>query len=189
MSDFRIVFVHGYTASSGADWYPNVSRKLDRLGIDCCVPDFPGGRYPHAHEWLSVLHREVKKSEKPLIFVGHSLGTRAVLLYLEKYKVAVEKVFLIAAFANKTENANRHDDGRSYEDFFEHEIDIETIKSLVDSFVVMHSRDDRSIEYEQGVELAQDLGAKMVTYENRDHFSAPENGSIVLEVLRRELDF
>lgn len=54
--------------------------------------------------------------------------------------------------------------------------------------MVMHSKDD-PLDYEQGAEIAYQLGAKLITYENRGHFSDPENAQIVLGVLRKELEF
>lgn len=188
MKDFKIIFVHGYTASHLADWYPNISKELDALGIDYAIPDLPGDIYPHAKEWLDVLHGVISQTDKPLVLVGHSLGTRAALLYLEKYHPKVEKVFLIAAFANRSENAMRHE-GEAYPDFFEHKIDLEKIKPLVGKFIVMHSKDDSAIAYEQGKELAKDLDAEFITYDGRDHFFLPENAQFVLEELRKELDF
>src|SRR3972149_1258045 len=127
MEDFKIIFVHGYTASSKADWYPNIIPELEKLGIDFAIPDLPGGEHPHVKVWLRVIHQEVLKTNKPLVLVGHSLGTRLVLL--------------IAAFANRLENANRND-GEAYPDFFVNKIDISKIKSLSEKFIVMHSKDD-----------------------------------------------
>lgn len=185
MSDFKIVFIHGYTASHLVDWYPNISKVLDKLGVDYVVPDLPGDRQPHAKEWLDILHDVISKVDKPLVLVGHSLGTRSALLYLEKYKPKVEKVFLIAAFANRTDNAKRK--GGAYSDFFTHAIDLERIKPLVGKFIVMHSKDDSSIPFWQGEEIAKDLGAELIPYERLDHFNRPENASFILEELVKEL--
>ena len=189
ITNFKIVFIHGYTASHLADWYPNISIELEKLEVDFVIPDLPGGEHPHASEWLEALHTVVSKIDKPLVFVGHSLGTRTALLYLEKYRPKVEKVFLIAAFANDIKNNNRHDDGRGYSDFFEHKIDLEQIKPLVGKFIVIHSKDDDSIEYEQGVEIAKDLNAKLITYEDKGHFYKPECAPIILKELQTELKF
>lgn len=188
MKDFKIIFIHGWTASHLADWYPTLCPELDKLGIDYVVPDLPGGEHPHIKDWLEGVHSVVSQTTKPLVFVGHSLGSRTALLYLERYQPKVEKVFLIAAFANKIENALRHD-RQAYPDFFEHKIDIEKIKPLVGKFIVMHSKDDDSIPYEQGVEIAKDLNSELITYEGRYHFSGPDNASFVLEELRKELQF
>lgn len=188
MTDFKIVFIHGYTASHLADWYPNISRQLDKLGVDYTIPDLPGGMHPRVQNWLDVLHNVISQNEKPLVLMGHSLGTRTALLYIEKYRPKIKNVFLIAAFANSIKNADRND-GEAYPDFFEYKIDLERIKPLVGKFIVMHSQDDSSIPYEQAVSIAKDLSGQLITYEGRDHFSDPENAPFILEVLREELSF
>lgn len=187
MKDFTLVFIHGWTASHLADWYPNISKELDKLGIDYVIPDLPGGEHPHAEEWLDALHKEIMKTKKPLVFVGQSLGTRATLLYLEKYQPGVEKVFLIAALANRVENAERKN--RAYPDFFDHKINLENVKPLVGKFIIMHSKDDPSIPYEQAIELANDLQGELIIYEDKKHINMPEDGPLVLEKLRKELNF
>lgn len=189
MKNFRIVFIHGYTSSHVTDWYPAVSIELNKHHIDFAIPVLPGDTLPHANEWLETLHTEISKSNKPLILVGHSLGTRAALLYLEKYKPKnVQLVILIAAFANMLENGQRND-GETYPDFFEHVINIEEIKKLAKKFIVIHSKDDSSIPFEQGAAIANDLNAKLIPYEDRDHFSNPKNAQFILQELQKELHF
>lgn len=187
MGDFKIVFIHGYTASHLVNWYPNISKELDQLDIDYVVPDLPGGANPYADDWLKTLHQVISKIDKPIVLVGHSLGTRAALLYLEKFHPKVEKVFLFAAFANDTKNAFRRNG--NYKSFFTREINIEEIKPLATKFIVMHSKDDDSIEYKQGVEIAKGLDAELITYEDKGHFFKPEYAPVVLEQLRKELKF
>lgn len=184
----KIIFIHGYTASSKADWYPNISRELDKIGIDYAIPDLPGDELPHSKAWVEIIKKEVEASNKPVVLVGHSLGTRAALLYLDQYQKAVETVILISPLSNDTSNADRHD-GETYPDFFEYRIDLERVKSLAKKFVVIHSKDDSSLDYEiHGAPLAKELGAKLITFEDRDHFSEPENAPIVLDILKSELN-
>ncbi len=194
MSKFRIVFIHGYTSSSKADWYPGISKKLKGLGVDFVIPNLPGNEHPKASDWLKVINKEVSKSDKPLVLVGHSLGTRAALLYIEKYRREVEKVFLISAFNNDIENGKRRE-GKAYPTFFDHKIDLEAIKPLVGEFVVVHSKDDVSkppfygIDYKQGVEIAGELNAKLITTKGRGHLDIPDNMPYILDVLREHLKF
>lgn len=183
-----IVFIHGYTASPQADWYPEVSDKLGSLGIPFAIPTLPGGKHPHTNEWIETIHRVITTLSTPIVFVGHSLGTRAVLLYVEKHPRHVEKVFLIAAFNNSTDNA-KMDNGEAFPDFFEHRIDVETVRSSVEKFIVAHSTDDDAIDYQQGVAIAKDLHAELLTYTDRGHFSDPSNAPEILNILRKELGF
>ena len=182
----KLIFIHGYTASSQVDWYPNISKELDKLGIDYSIPDLPGGEHPHSNEWLGMIDREVKLATKPIVLIGHSLGTRAVLLYLDKFEQKVDAVILIAAFNNDHKN-NQKRIGRNYSDFFKYALGLEKIKKLAYKFIVMHSQDDTAIDYQQGVDISRELDAKLLTYKNRDHFSAPENYTYILEVIKSVL--
>ena len=185
----KIIFVHGYTASSQADWYPAIKPELDRLGVDYSIPDLPGGENPHSADWVEIIKKEVDLSSKPVVLVGHSLGTRAVLLYLDKYQRKVDTVILIAPLSNDIANAERRG-GEDYPDFFEYKIDLQRIKKLANKFVIAHSRDDSSLDYEKhGVSMAKELGVDLITFEGRDHFSDPENAQYVLDILRKELEF
>lgn len=65
MTPFKIIFIHGYTSSSKADWYPELSQELKKLEVDFAVPDLPGGEHPHAQEWLHAVHEEIKNTDKP----------------------------------------------------------------------------------------------------------------------------
>lgn len=181
-----IVFIHGYTASHLADWYPAISPLLHKAGFPYIIPDLPGGKNPHAAEWLEVLHSHISQLTSPIVLVGHSLGTRAALLYLEKYRPNIEAVFLIAAFNNKVENGNRRD-GETYPDFFEYEIDIESIRPLAKKFVVMHSIDDDSIPVAQGKEIASLLGAEYLEYQDRGHFCEPKNAEEIFSQIKRHI--
>lgn len=185
----KIIFVHGYTASSQADWYPAIKPELDRSGIDYSIPDLPGGESPHGADWVEIIRKEVELSSKPIVLVGHSLGTRAVLLYLDKYQKKVDTVILIAPLNNNVVNAKRRG-GKAYPDFFEYKINLQKVKKLAKNFIILHSKDDSSLNYEKhGVSLTRELGAKLITFKERDHFSNPEDTPYVLKVLREELGF
>jgi len=185
--EFKILFIHGYTASSKADFYPALSLLLDAAHIDYVIPDLPGEKYPHAQTWIEMLHDSIKDNPKPLIIVGHSLGTRTALLYIEKYLPKVEHLFLIAAFANRLENARRRNE--AYPDFFENKIDISKIKSHIKHAYVLHSKNDHSIPFEQGVEIAHDLNAEMIESENKDHYCEPSNAPYIFSILKKAIGF
>ncbi len=150
----------------------------------------PGGDYPHSEKWLGIIDKEVKNTTKPVVLVGHSLGTRAALLYLDKFEQKVDSVILIAAFNNNFEE-NRKRRSENYADFFEYALDIKKIKKLANRFIVVHSKDDDLIDYRQGVEIANELGAKLIAYEDMGHFcgeeQAEENAKMFLEFIKSVL--
>jgi len=183
----KIILIHGYTSSPNNKKYQIISQGLDKLGVEYSIPAFPGGEYPHSKEWLDIIDKEVKNTTKPVVLVGHSLGTRAALLYLDKFEQKVDTVILIAAFNNNfKENGKRRDE--NYTDFFDYALDIEKVKKLADKFIVVHSKDDDSIDYKQGVEISKELGAELITYEEMGHFCgeerAEENAKVFLKFIK-----
>lgn len=186
MNNPTIIFIHGYTASRHADWYPNIAAELKVRNISYEIPTLLGDKHPHANHWIEKIHKVIEKIRGPIILVGHSLGTRAALLYLERYPTKLHALVLIAAFANRKENAKRKNE--HYADFFEKIVDTDAIKSLTSHRIVIHSTDDDSIAFEQGEEIARDLDAKLLTYNNRGHFSDPENYSYIFDVIQNILN-
>ena len=186
----KVILIHGYTSSPRKKKYQIISQELNKLGVDYSIPAFPGGEYPHSKEWLKIIDREVKKTTKPVVLVGHSLGTRAALLYLDKFEQKVDTVILIATFNNNFKEGRKRRD-ENYVDFFDYALDIERIKKLVNRFIVVHSKDDDSIYYQQAVEISNELEAELITYEDMGHFCgeerAEENAQIFLKFIKSVL--
>ncbi|MBT4124217.1 MAG: hypothetical protein HN981_03005 [Candidatus Pacebacteria bacterium] len=63
MSNFKLIFVHGYTASHLADWYPNITPMLENKDVDFSIPDLPGSKKPHSANWLKIIDQEYKKTK------------------------------------------------------------------------------------------------------------------------------
>lgn len=186
----KVILIHGYTSSPKRKKYQLISVGLDKLGIDHAIPALPGTEHPHSKKCLESIDQEVKNAAKPVVLVGHSLGTRAILLYLDAFKRKVDSVILIAAFNNEVEK-NRKRNGGKYADFFGHPVDVERVRKRAHRFIVAHSKDDDTIDYKQGAEIAEQLGAELRTYRNRGHFSgekySEENARIFLQLIKSVL--
>lgn len=180
----NVIVVHG-TGGHDADWLPSIGEKLNQLNIQFKIPHLPNEKPIHARDWITGIHDYVKVINGSITFVGYSLGTRAILLYLEKYPIKAEHVLLVAAFANDVKNA-KADDGE-YHSFFTHKIDTVKIKKNVGDITILHSEDDWSIPYEQAVELSKELNAELITYKDRGHFTDSKCADDVLKVLKDKL--
>lgn len=182
----KVIFVHGHTSSSRKDWYPKLAKELDKLKVDYAMPDFPGGKAPRSKDWIAAIEREVRSADKPVVLVGHSLGTRAILLYLDASGQKVDTVILIAAPDNEVQKGRNREEG-GLADFFEHELDLSKLRKSANKYIVVHSRDDGVVDYEEGVRVANGLKAELITHENRAHMSAPSTAKDVLDVLKKVL--
>jgi len=182
----KVIIVHGYTSSPENEKYQIISKELSRLGIDHSIPAMPGEEYPRSKNWLKIIDEEVNSTNDPVVLVGHSLGTRAVLLYLDKYQQKVDTVILIAPFNNNFKK-NRKRKNQHYQDFFDYSLDMEEVKKLSDKFIVVHSKDDKSIKYNQGVEISRELKAEFIMHRDADHFSGKNNAEYFLKFIKLAL--
>ena len=183
----KIIFIHGYTSSPSADWYPNIAPELAAKNIEYAIPSLSGGNQPHAANWIQEIHAEVEKAHGPIILVGHSLGSRAALLYLEKYPIPnLHALILVGAFNNDLENAKRRDE--HYADFFTNKVDTKKIQALTKTRIIMHSMDDDSIPYQQARDMTRVLNATLLTYRDRGHFTDPESATYIFDVLQNILN-
>jgi predicted alpha/beta hydrolase family esterase len=90
----QVLICHAYKTSPGENWYQDLATKLQQRGYDAKVLHLPFPAAPTEKDWVECIHRHHTRS--PLILVGHSLGCRAILAYINQYGVKCEKVFLVA---------------------------------------------------------------------------------------------
>lgn len=184
----KIIFIHGYTSSSTSDWYPNIAAELATKNISYAIPNLSGGKQPHANDWIQEIHKEIEQSKDSIVLVGHNLGSRAALLYLEKHPIPnLHALILIATFNNTLENSTRNK-SEAYPDFFVHKVDTQKIQALTKTRIIMHSMDDESIPYQQARDMTRDLNATLLTYRDRGHFTEPENYTYVFDVIQNILN-
>ncbi|MFA6190435.1 MAG: YqiA/YcfP family alpha/beta fold hydrolase [Candidatus Staskawiczbacteria bacterium] len=186
----KVILIHGYNTNPYSKKWQITAEALKAMGVECSAPVLPGGERPHSQEWLEIIDKEVKDSKGPVILCGSSLGTRAILLYLDKYNQKVDSVILIASFNNNFQENRKRRNG-AYADFFDYALDIERIKKLANHFIVVHSKDDELINYNQAAEISNQLGAKLITYENMGHFcgerNSEKNAAVFIEIIKSVL--
>lgn len=166
---YTIIDIPGYNHNSESMWHPDFRKHIIESGNEVITLNLPGGKYPVFREWYPIIEQAVAEAKKPVILVGHSLGTRAALLFLEQTQYEVENVVLIAPFDNSLSNSSFRDG--NYANFFEHLIDINQVKSKIKGKIkVIGSEDDANIPYIQAQNIAKDLSAELITIPNSGHF-------------------
>lgn len=166
---YTIIDIPGYNHDSESMWHPDFRQFIIESGNEVITLNLPGGKYPVFREWYPIIEQAVSKAKNPVILVGHSLGTRAVLLFLEHTTQIVENIVLIAPFDNSLTNSSFRNG--NYANFFEHLVDIEKVKSKVKGQIkVIGSEDDANIPYIQAQNIALDLGGELITIPNSGHF-------------------
>lgn len=179
VQDYKLIFVHGFTSTPLGDWYPSIAAELQQLGADFVIPTFPETSNPKASDWVKIIGEQVDQAKgKRIVLIGHSLGTRAIELYLETTAHQIDFVFFIAAFDNDPTNKQRAEKG--YQSFFEHDVDFLNIRARVNKFVVIHSPDDPDIPFSQAQNLERVLHADLINASGRGHLNDSSNYDFIL---------
>ncbi|MCW1907906.1 MAG: alpha/beta fold hydrolase [Candidatus Saccharibacteria bacterium] len=168
----QVVLIHGKDRTSRDLWYPWISSELAKRGVRCIIPDINHETVPKIREWLEAIDN--LHPDKETILVGHSRGGMAILRWLETPGRAISKAILVA-----TNSALIADDAGG--DFYSGPFDFDTIRSNCQDFRLLHSEDDQWVPYQAALENAAGLNAKVLTYNDRGHFTRQQNGSPLTE--------
>lgn len=165
----RVILLHGLNASPKDKWYPWFAQEIRQLGIECFVPALPNPTDPHISEWTAELDK--LHPDENTILTGHSRGGVAVLRWLEAQpeSLKVKKVILIATNSGFLHKRTIKDES-NHGFYTEQGYDFDKIKQHCGDFVILHSKDDQWVPYEAGVENAEGLNARLLTFEDRKHF-------------------
>jgi len=97
----RVYIIHGYTASSRANWFPWLKNQLEFNGIETHIPDMPFSDYPQLDLWLKCMREKAAVIDENTIFIGHSLGCITVLRFLSEKNVKIKGAILVSGFINE----------------------------------------------------------------------------------------
>jgi predicted alpha/beta hydrolase family esterase len=95
----RAFIIHGYLGYPGEAWQPWLKAELEKRGYEVALPEMPHADRPTIPEWIGFISKLVGRPDRQTVLIGHSLGTQAVLRYLETLGAAgqsVGKTILIA---------------------------------------------------------------------------------------------
>ena len=90
----QVLIVHAYNTLPIENWYQWLEKILRDQGYDAKVLTLPTPSAPSEKEWVDSIKKAHTKN--PIVFIGHSLGCRAILAYIDQYGVSAERVVLVA---------------------------------------------------------------------------------------------
>ena len=79
----RVFIIHGWEGTPDSNWFPWLKNELEKKGFAVAAPQMPNAVCPKMGEWLAYLQKIVGKPDENTFFVGHSLGSIAILRYFE----------------------------------------------------------------------------------------------------------
>lgn len=92
MKPKRAFIIHGYLSSPAEAWLPWLGRELEKKGYAVSLPAMPSPDHPVIPEWITFIAGLVGEPDESTSMIGHSIGSQAVLRYLETVGAAGKSV-------------------------------------------------------------------------------------------------
>lgn len=177
----RVFVVPGWKGKPTSNWFPWLANELRLWGVYVNVLAMPNAEAPLLHEWLETITKAVGEPDEETFFIGHSLGSIAILRYLESLPASTE-IGGVISVAGFPESINRTE----ITTFFAHPLDYEKIKAIVaKKMIAIQSRDDPFVPFAHGETLRDKLGAKLVPVKNGAHFTRSSGHDRLVVVLEK----
>jgi predicted alpha/beta hydrolase family esterase len=162
--------------ASNAHWFPWLSKQLMIRDIHTMALEMPNSYYPEYEIWKKELERFDINEET--LLVGHSCGGGFLVRYLSENDVKVGKVILVAPWLGILGlDGDDHEDVFD-ETFFEFEIDRE-LAAKTHSLTLIESTNDMS-QVQESIQILKNSidNMKIVTLENKGHFTLDSLGTV-----------
>ncbi len=162
----KVFLIHGFEGSPNGGWRPWLMTKLNEHDVWACSLSMPSPEKPILKEWLNEIKRQIGENKNDTIYlVGHSLGSTAILRYLETYDDKnIKGVILVSTPSEKNQL-------REIDNFLETDFDCETIKRRVKNVVVINGDDDPYAPALSAKRIAEKTNGKLILIPNGKHLN------------------
>ncbi len=162
----KVFIIHGFEGSPNGGWRPWLMGELEKQEIYACALAMPTPENPVCSEWINEISRHIERNTNDEIYlVGHSLGTPAILRYLES---APAKLIFGAILVSGPSEKNND---RKIDGFLDKNFDFEKIKSNCKKFTVIHGDNDPNVPLNNAKFLSQNLNGELIVVENGGHLN------------------
>lgn len=176
----RIFIVHGWGGSPYNDWLPWAKYALADLGYTVTVPLMPDPDNPKIGEWVPFLKKMIIRPNWETVLIGHSLGCKAVLLYLQSlaYNQVVDKVILVAGrISGESKERLTLGEQALIKPWNRIDWHFDQIKEhLVNGIYAILSDNDTNVDLKENKKAYEEkLGAEVIIQKRMGHFKQDDN--------------
>lgn len=174
----EVFIVHGLHGWPNGGWRVWLMGELDKKEIYACALSMPKTDNPVCEEWIEEIARVVEENKNNEIYlVGHSLGSTAILRFLESTDAKnINGVVLVSGPIKPTGKG-------SLNDFLDKPFDFAKIKKVTENFLVIHGDNDPIVPFEHAEILSKELGSELVVIKNGGHLNGSAGWKTLPQVL------
>ena len=186
----RVFIIHGWDFNPNINWYPWLKDELESNGFEVFVPEMPDTAEPDISAWVDEIENQVGEIRQDDIFVGHSIGSQAIMRYLQNKpdSTKIGGCIFVAGWLNLS-NLEDADVEAIARPWIEKPINFDKIKTFTNNWIVLISDNDpyNCIEENQA-RFKEKLGAKINIVEGAGHFTEDDGITELPEVLDEILE-
>lgn len=189
----KVFIIHGWGGIPNGSWRPWLMEELAKKEIYACSLAMPNSEKPILSEWLQVIDDVIRDFGADVIFIGHSLGTPAILQYLNNLNrdILITGAIFVAGPCKALRTENPNDAIRILDHFFEPDFDFEKIKNNAKHFRVIHGDSDQVVPLDHAEHVSRELKCPLSIVKNQGHlntesgyFESPEVLVAILEMIK-----
>ena len=172
----KVYLVHGWDATAKSDFFPWLKKELEKRKIESYFPDMPNTEEPKINEWISFLKKNFNDINKESILIGHSIGSNALLRFLENLpkEVKINRCIFVAPWIYLDEETIKEEGEEVFEitkPWTETPINWKKIRSHCDNFICIFSGNDPYVPLSNKEIFKKELNAKILILKNKYHFN------------------
>lgn len=167
----KLFIIHGYAAHPSDHWFPWLQSEAEKNGFATSVIEMPNPDEPAIEDWLKTLKEQIPNdTDDNTYFVAHSLGCITLLRHLESLPegTKIGGYILVSGFSSELPILPQ------LAPFTEQPLDLQRLKAMTKSKVVIGATDDRIVPISLIRSLATDLDAQFIETESGGHFLASD---------------
>lgn len=164
---YDYVIIHGSFGHQYENWFPWLFKELENRGKTVLCPQFPAGNDVQLFEnWAKVMDSYRPFINENTVFIGHSLGPAFITNYLIYSGLKIRKAVYVAPFYG-TINIPEFDIANKPM----LQMDYKKANGLAKETICLISKTDPYVPNSMSIEFANNLGAKIIFFDNAGHFN------------------
>jgi len=177
----RVFIIHGWGGYPDQGWLLDLKIELQERGFLVYSPAMPDTHNPDIGKWVVHLGNIVNEPEITDCFIGYSLGSQAIMRYLENLpeNKKVGRVVFIAGFL-RLMNLDKEEE-TALAPWLKEPINLANIKKHCDKFTAVFSNDDPIVPLSNKDDFEEKLGAKIIIKNKMGHFDNLEDVSFIAD--------